>query len=150
MSEVNIHNASPEEVVYNKKRQTIMLKHGLNVRIDGSWGPWQQEQWDNHQFNIDEYSEILKENQLIKSKKIECWIGILFLLPAILGVIAFLLSWFDFNGEFSSLRNLRGDWTGGDNCSSPAPIYLGLVSIAGVYLLKDSIKYLFYKPTPTA
>lgn len=150
MSEVNIHNASPEDVLYNKKRQTIMLKHGLSVRIDGSWGPWQQEQWDNHQFNIDEYSEILKENQLIKSKKIECWIGILFLLPAILGVIAFLLSWFDFNGEFSSLRNLRGDWTDGDNCSSPAPIYLGLVSIAGAYLLKDSSKYLFYKPTPTA
>lgn len=143
MADYNIHNATPEEDAHNMKKQAIMLKHGLNVKIDGSWGKWQQEQWDKHQFNIDEYSQILVENHLIQSKKIECWIGILFLIPAILGVFAFLLSWFDFNGDFSSLRNLRGDWTDGDNCSSPAPIYLGLMAIAGAILIKDSFKFLF-------
>lgn len=145
MEDAKIHNATPKETACNMKKQAIMLKHGLNVKIDGSWGKWQQEQWDKHQFNIDEYAQIVAENQLIQSKKIECWIGILFLIPAVLGVLAFLLSWFDFNCDFSRLRNLSGDWTDGDNCSSPAPIYLGLMAIAGAVLIKDSFKYLFMK-----
>lgn len=120
-----------------------MLNHGLNVKIDGCWGPWQQEQWDLNHFKIEEYYDIVEYNSIIKSKRIECWIGIILLIPVILGVISFLLSLFDFNSDFSSLRNLRGDWTDGENCSSPAPIFLGLLAIAGGLLIKDSLRYLF-------
>lgn len=143
MSESQIREATPQEVEIYRKRQVIMFNHGLNVKIDGNWGPWQQEQWETNKFRLEEYDEIIDFNNLIKSKRIECWTGICFLVPAILGVISFICSLFDSNSDFATLRNLRGDWTDGDNRSSPAPIFMGLMAIAGAVLIKDSMKYMF-------
>lgn len=95
------------------------------------------------------------EESKIKGKKIECIIGILFLIPPILGVFAFVLCLFDFDLKFAQLYNLSNEWTayfgydyehgGGGGGMSAAPIYLGLMALAGVWLVKDSIQYLFYK-----
>ncbi|MGM9820768.1 MAG: hypothetical protein ACI3Z9_08220 [Candidatus Onthomorpha sp.] len=85
---------------------------------------------------------------MIKAKKAECVIGLFLLLPPILGVFAFVLQLFDADTDFSSLHNLSSDWTthydeGGG--MSAAPIYLGLMALAGVYLVKDSFYALFIK-----
>jgi hypothetical protein len=88
-----------------------------------------------------------EEMALIKAKKIECWIGMFFLIPAILGVIAFTFQMLGENGAFVELRNLSYKWiarsgdTGGG--MSAAPIYMGIMALAGAYLIKDSLKYLF-------
>lgn len=86
-----------------------------------------------------------EEKALIKAKKIECWIGFFFLIPPILGVIAFVLCLFDNDGEFARMRNLSSSWTaaGGGGGMSAAPIYLALMALVGAYLIKDSLKYLF-------
>lgn len=87
---------------------------------------------------------------ITKAKKIECWIGILFLIPPILGVLSFLWclvlnpSYESFGCGFACLTNLDGAWgtnynVDGGVSSSPAPIYLGLMAIAGAYLIKDSL-----------
>lgn len=83
-----------------------------------------------------------------KGKKIECIIGIIFLIPPILGVVAFVLGIFGCNWNFAELRHLSGNWTfdyssNGGGGMSAAPIYLGLMALAGVWLVKDSIQYLF-------
>lgn len=88
------------------------------------------------------------EESKIKGKKIECFIGILFLIPPVLGVIAFILCIFGCEWEFATFYNLSGEWTacfdtGGG--MSATPIYLGLMALAGVWLVKDSIHYLFKK-----
>ena len=44
--------------------------------------------------------------------------------------------------ELSSAWTAKYDQGGG---MSAAPIYLGVLALAGVYLLKDSIHYLFVK-----
>ena len=92
------------------------------------------------------------EESKVKAKKIECILGILFLIPPILGVIAFVLCLFDCDWEFATLDNLSAEWTtrygydrGGGGGMSAAPIYLGLMSLAGVWLVKDSFEYLFIK-----
>ena len=50
------------------------------------------------------------------------------------------------------MRNLPSDWTtnysykqGRGGGMSAAPIYWGLMAIAGVYLIKDSFLFLLYK-----
>lgn len=90
------------------------------------------------------------EKAIIKAKKIECCIGIFFLIPPILGVLAFVLQLFDADTDFSTMRNLSSSWTtnygynqGGGGGMSAAPIYLGLMALAGVWLIKDSLQYLF-------
>ncbi len=83
------------------------------------------------------------EKAIIKAKKVECFVGIFFLIPPILGVLAFVLQLFDADMDFSEMSNLSSDWTGGG--MSAAPIYLGLMAIAGVYLIKDSFYALFLK-----
>lgn len=91
------------------------------------------------------------EDSKIKAKKIECILGILFLIPPILGVIAFVLCLFRCEWNFAKLQNLSANWTndfsydGGGGGMSAAPIYLGLMALAGVWLVKDSIQYLFTK-----
>lgn len=85
------------------------------------------------------------EDSKIKAKKIECILGILFLIPPILGVIAFILCLFDCDWEFARMKNLSWEWTTGDSGMSAVPIYLGLMALAGVWLVKDSIQYLFTK-----
>lgn len=88
-----------------------------------------------------------KEKALIMAKKIQCWIGFGFLIPPILGVIAFVLCLFDYDNEFASMRNLSGNWTtnysSGGGGMSAAPIYLAMMSFTGAYLIKDSLRYLF-------
>ena len=91
-----------------------------------------------------------EEKALIKAKKFECWIGFFFLIPPILGVIAFVFNLFGSDGEFARMGNLSEDWTtmygydsGGGGGMSAAPIYLALMALAGAYLIKDSLKYLF-------
>lgn len=90
------------------------------------------------------------EKAIIKAKKMECWIGILFLVPPILGVLAFVLQLFDADTDFSTMKDLSSSWTtdygydqGGGGGMSAAPVYLGLMALAGVWLVKDSLQYLF-------
>ena len=96
------------------------------------------------------------EESKIKGKKIEWVIGILFLIPPLLGVFAFVLCLFGCEWEFAEMGELSSHWTGrtfvdysydggGGGYTSAAPIYLGLMALAGVWLVKDSIQYLFKK-----
>ena len=83
---------------------------------------------------------------IIKAKRIECVIGLFLLLPPILGVIAFVLQIFEADTDFSMMRELSSAWTakydqGGG--MSAAPIYLGLMALAGAHLTKDSFYSLF-------
>ena len=86
------------------------------------------------------------DTAIVKAKRIECFIGLFLLLPPILGVIAFVLQIFEADTDFSMMRELSSAWTakydqGGG--MSAAPIYLGVMALAGVYLIKDSIHYSF-------
>ena len=94
------------------------------------------------------------DTAVIKAKKVECIIGLFFLLPPVLGVFAFVLQLFDADTDFSmlrdlsSMRDLSSNWTYGYSSEggggmSAAPIYLGLMALAGVYLIKDSFYALF-------
>ena len=88
------------------------------------------------------------DTAIVKAKRIDCFIGLFLLLPPILGVIAFVLQIFEADTDFSMMRELSSAWTakydqGGG--MSAAPIYLGVMALAGVYLIKDSIHYLFVK-----
>ena len=87
-----------------------------------------------------------EEKALAKAKKIQCIIGLFFLIPPILGVLAFVFCLFGDDSDFSRLYSLSSDWTarvenGGG--MSAAPIYLGLMAMTGAYLIKDSLKYFF-------
>lgn len=88
------------------------------------------------------------DKAVIKAKKVECIIGLFFLLPPVLGVLAFVFQLFGAGTNFSELSELsakctaRFDQGGG---MSAAPVYLGLMAIAGVYLIKDSFYALFVK-----
>lgn len=35
-----------QQIEQNKKKQEFLNQHGVKVKIDGSWGPWQQEQYN--------------------------------------------------------------------------------------------------------
>ena len=88
------------------------------------------------------------DKAVIKAKKVECIIGLFFLLPPVLGVFAFVFQLFGAGTNFSELSELSAKWTarfdqGGG--MSAAPVYLGLMAIAGVYLIKDSFYALFVK-----
>lgn len=99
------------------------------------------------------------EKAVIIGKRIECIIGIVLLVPVFIGVIAFVLCLFDCDNEFCTLQNLSQEWSyslawfgnlSSSNITSAgamssAPIYLGLMAIAGVYMIKDSVKYWFMK-----
>ena len=88
------------------------------------------------------------DTAIVKAKRIDCCIGLFLLLPPILGVIAFVLQIFEADTDFSMMRELSSAWTakydqGGG--MSAAPIYLGVMALAGVYLIKNYIHYLFEK-----
>lgn len=87
------------------------------------------------------------DTAIVKAKRIECFIGLFLLLPPILGVIAFVLQIFEADTDFSMMRELSSSsaWTAQGGGMSAAPIYLGVMALAGVYLIKDSIHYLFVK-----
>ena len=99
----------------------------------------------------------------IIGKRIECILGIILLIPVFIGVVTFVLCLFHGSNDFCTLDNLSSTWScvldsfhgslrfdGGGIVSaagamSSAPIYLGLMAIAGVWLIKDSFKYFFMK-----
>jgi len=99
------------------------------------------------------------EKAVIIGKRIECIIGIILLVPVFLGVIAFVICLFNGSNEFCTLDNLSRTWSystkqfsnvrgsgfAAAGAMSSTPIYLGLMAIAGVWLIKDSFKYLFMK-----
>ena len=102
------------------------------------------------------------ERALIIGKRIECIIGIILLVPVLLGVIAFVICLFKGSNDFYTLDNLSRTWSyslqpfytsrmhgasgvAAAGAMSSAPIYLGLMAIAGVWLIKDSLKYFFVK-----
>ena len=82
-----------------------------------------------------------------RSLKCEAKIGVLFLVPPIVGVIFFILNLFDadlgFEG-FPDSWNCIYDYHIGESMSyaaTPAiPIYLGLMAIAGAYLIKGNLR----------
>lgn len=91
-----------------------------------------------------------KGTAIVKEKKLEFGLGIFFLIPPILGVIAFVLCLFDIDNQFSRMSNLSSDWTtnydydrGGGGGMSAAPIYLGMMTMVGAYLIKGSARYIF-------
>lgn len=51
------------------------------------------------------------DKAVIKAKKVECIVGLFFLLPPVLGVFAFVLQLFDAGTDFSMLRDLSSNWT---------------------------------------
>ena len=79
----------------------------------------------------------------------EAKIGILFLIPPIIGVIMFicnlLYSGFDFS-YFPEAWNCISDYNSWEHraygyAATPAiPLYLGLMAIAGAYLIKGNLK----------
>lgn len=71
-------------------------------------------------------------------------IGIIFLIPPILGAVFFILNVFGLRGNIISLGELGTNWTGGTNAMSAAPIYLGLMAIAGTLIIYFAIKTVFY------
>ena len=66
--------------------------------------------------------------------------GVIFLIPPFLGAIFFTLDVFDIGGRISSLHYLSANWTGDSNAMSAAPIYLGLMAIAGALIIHSAIK----------
>jgi hypothetical protein len=91
-----------------------------------------------------------EEKALIKAKKVECCIGFFFLIPPILGAIAFIFNLLGSDGDFARMSNLSSSWTndyaynaGGG--MSAAPIYLAIMAMVGAYLIKDGLKYFFIK-----
>lgn len=85
-----------------------------------------------------------------QSIKLERIFGIILLIPPILGVLLFLINLFvEDPGRIAELTNLSWKWTGsydyssqggGGGFTSAAPIYLGLMAIAGAILLKGTDK----------
>ncbi len=84
---------------------------------------------------------------MTKSKpNIERIIGFILLTPPILGALFFILNVFSNDiGRIVELKNLSSEWTGtygydtgGGGYMSAAPLYLGLMAIAGAYLIKGT------------
>ena len=78
-------------------------------------------------------TDIIMEKATLKAKRIKCIIGFIFLIPPILGVIAFILSLFDADSRFSALSNLSDNWS------------WGTYGDGGAYLIHDSLDALFVK-----
>ncbi|MEA3497102.1 MAG: hypothetical protein U9R42_13830 [Bacteroidota bacterium] len=88
------------------------------------------------------------KKQIVKLERI---FGIILLIPPIIGVLLFILNILsDDLGRIVELGNLGAHWTGGINFAyeggggggytSAAPIYLGLMAIAGAILLNGTDK----------
>ena len=83
--------------------------------------------------------------------------GLFFLIPPILAVFFFIFNLFGWAGGYIvEMLYLGGEWEAqyddGGGATPPAPIYLGLMAIAGVQLVKNSLRYLVNKDedaTPT-
>nr|DAZ05086.1 MAG TPA: hypothetical protein [Caudoviricetes sp.] len=84
-------------------------------------------------------------NKAIKKEKVcEAIIGLLFCLPAVIGVICFIVNLCT-GGDSCKLNSLSGVWESYGEAAENTPVYFGLMAIAGAYMLKNSLRYLFYK-----
>lgn len=87
-------------------------------------------------------------NKAIKIEKIfEIILGLLFITPAIIGAICFIINICS-EGTLCNLYSLSGPWYVSRHdplypCLTP--VYFGLMAIAGAYMLKNSFRYLFLK-----
>ena len=88
------------------------------------------------------------DKAIIKEKKIEAVIGFIFLLPAVIGVICFVVNLCT-GGDSCKLNSLSGVWESYGEAAENTPIYFGLMAIAGAYMLKNSLRYLFLKEEKT-
>lgn len=79
-----------------------------------------------------------------KEKVFEAVIGFIFLLPAVIGVICFVVNLCT-GGDSCKLRSLSGIWESYGEAAENTPVYFGLMAIAGAYMLKNSLRYLFLK-----
>jgi hypothetical protein len=78
----------------------------------------------------------MEENEDIPN--ISTVLGCIFLIPPVIGVVIFILTLFGQSYYFNSF-SIGEFWSGGgEGYSSTIPIYLGLMAIAGAYLIKDS------------
>ena len=97
-----------------------------------------------------ERTEKESQKQPEQNIRLERILGIILLIPPIIGVILFLLNLFSNDpGNIPEMSNLSFKWTGrmdysseggGGGYTSAAPIYLGLMAIAGALLLKGTDK----------
>ena len=92
------------------------------------------------------------DKEIFIEKKILAILGIFFLIPPVFGVLAFALQLLGVDGDFIEMSNLSGRWTtcygyrdGGGGGMSAAPIYLALMAFAGIWLIKDNLRYLLKK-----
>ncbi len=91
-------------------------------------------------------TEQKQKKQAEEGVRLERIIGIILLIPPTIGVILFLINLISNDpGDIPELRNLSNNWTGdydsdGGGYTSSAPIYLGLMAIAGALLLKGTDK----------
>lgn len=90
------------------------------------------------------------EGLVLFLSQIQLFIGVLFLIPPILGVILFTLNVFGLDGYIDSLDYLSVNWTGGDGAMSAAPIYLGLMALAGAFMVHSAIKNSFFAANNSA
>jgi len=90
--------------------------------------------------------ETTEKEQPKEGIRLERIFGIILLIPPIIGVLLFILNLFSNDmGKIVELGNLSSEWTGnysgeGGGYTSAAPIYLGLMAIAGAWLLKGTDK----------
>ncbi|QEC68734.1 hypothetical protein FRZ67_16005 [Panacibacter ginsenosidivorans] len=94
----------------------------------------------------------METNQTKQTIRLERVFGIILLIPPTIGVILFLINLVSNDpGRIPEMRNLSSNWTGdynyardsgGGGYTSAAPIYLGLMAIAGALLLKGTDKKL--------
>ncbi|MFA7381260.1 MAG: hypothetical protein WC150_12430 [Bacteroidia bacterium] len=91
--------------------------------------------------------ETTEKEQPKQNIRLERIFGIILLIPPIIGVLLFLLNLI--SDDFGRMSNLSTHWTGdwnyggdagGGGYTSAAPIYLGLMAIAGSILLKGTDK----------
>lgn len=88
------------------------------------------------------------EKATIVGKRIECWIGILFLLTPVIACVGLFASWLGLvpDGTFHKTiwhyifqwYNIDGIWD-----TQMTVIFIALMSFVGAYLAKDNFKYLF-------
>ncbi len=88
------------------------------------------------------------EKEIKKEKVCEAIIGLLFILPAVIGVICFIVNLCT-DGDTCKLNSLRGQWVW-QHGTPPIPLYFGLMAIAGAYMLKNSLRYIFFKEEKAA
>lgn len=88
-----------------------------------------------------------EKDQPTPNIKLERIFGIILLIPPFIGVILFLINLLSsYPGKIPEMSNLSSQWTGycgtSGGYTSAAPIYLGLMAIAGAILLKGTDKTL--------